>query len=156
MSGFSFKKVAAEDQSYAPIAPGFYDVQFASLEEKTTQAGGVSWNGKMKIAGSNRTFFLSWNVENSSETAQRIAREQISQIADLLGVGEDISIPALSTNTIFNIQLEQRVVGDKVFYQTKGAWKLGKTNEIEAAVNKAEKALGIFTPPASKKKNPWD
>ncbi|MEY3787128.1 MAG: hypothetical protein RIQ94_182 [Pseudomonadota bacterium] len=153
MSGFSFKKVAVEDQAYAPILPGHYNVKFETLEEKATLSGGIAWNAKMKIEGSNRTFFLSWNVENASEVAQRIAREQISQIAELLGVGNDISIESIKTNTVFNVLLEQRVVGDKTYYQTKGAWKLGETSSIEKAVEMAEKAFGIAP---AKKKAPWE
>lgn len=148
---FSFKKeVSQQTNDYAPIAPGVYTVQFDTLEEKPTQAGGVQWSAKMKILATGRTFFLSWNVENKSEVAQRIAREQISQIADLLGVGDDISIDSIKTNTAFEITLEQRVVGDKTYYQTKGAWKLAPTN-IAAGVKKVQDAL-LASP---KKATPW-
>lgn len=148
---FSFKKeVSTQTNDFAPIAPGVYTVQFDSLEEKPTQSGGVSWNAKMKIPSTGRTFFLSWNVENASEVAQRIAREQLSQIADLLGVGDDISIDSIKTNKQFVITLEQRVYGDKTYYQTKGAWKLAETS-LNDAVKMVTKAFE-----APKKKNPWD
>lgn len=148
--GFSFKKEeGTNDGVYAPIAPGVYDVQFDTLEEKATAKGGVAWNAKMKIVGSGRTFFLSWNVENASEVAQRIAREQITQIANEIGVSsDDISIESIKTNKLFTVTLEQRVFEDKTFYQTKGPWKLAQA---------AQKSLNMPTTPATeKKKNPWD
>ena len=151
---FSFKKeLGINDGVYEALKPGLYDVQFDTLEEKPTQTGGIQWSAKMKIVGSGRTFFLSWNVENQSEVAQRIAREQISQIANLLGVGDDISIESIKTNKIFTITLEQRVVGDKTYYQTKGPWKLAQAanKSLAEGAKMVEKA---FTAPVAKK-TPW-
>lgn len=151
---FSFKPVVSEQTTeFAPIAPGEYQVQFAELEEKPTQSGGVQWSAKMKIPATNRTFFLSWNVENASEVAQRIAREQISQIASLLGVQDDISIESIKTNKLFTVVLEQRPYNDKVYYQTKGPWKLADILNV-SAVKKVQDKLAL--PVAEKKKNPWD
>jgi hypothetical protein len=149
--GFSFKQEVVEVKVFAPIAPGVYDVKFDSLEEKQTQSGGVSWNAKMKIINSGRTFFLSWNVENASEVSQRIAREQLTQIATLLGVQSDINLESIKTNKAFTITLEQRVYGDKTYYQTKGPWKLAPMT-MDQAVSAVEKS---FSAPV-KKKSPWE
>jgi hypothetical protein len=164
---FSFKPVVAEsDGVYSPIAPGIYDVQFDTLEEKPTVTGGIQWSAKMKIVGSGRTFFLQWNVENASEVAKRIAREQLTQIATLIGVQNDISIESIRTNKIFTITLEQRVVGEKTYYQTKGPWKLAQAVNksfnipsakaaptLDEAVKMAEKAFSVSAP--AKKAQPW-
>lgn len=158
MSGFSFKKeVSVQTDDFAPIAPGVYDVQFDTLEEKSTSKGGVMWQAKMKIVGSGRTFFLTWNVECASEVAQRIAREQITQIANVLGVPSDlIDLESIKTNKIFTVTLEQRPVDDKVFYQTKGPWKLAQTvnKSLDAGVKMAAKTLGVVASSGSKAK-PW-
>jgi hypothetical protein len=144
---FTFKKELSQSTGeYAPIAPGVYTVQFESLEEKPTLAGGEQWSAKMKIPATNRTFFLNWNVVHENPTVQTIAREQISQIADLLGVGDDISIESIKTNKQFVITLEQRPVGDKTYYQVKGKWKLA-----EVAAPLAPKAPEKKAPPWQKK-----
>jgi hypothetical protein len=157
---FSFKKEVSEnDGVYAPIPNGTYTVIFDSLDEGVTQKGGIAWNAKMKIVSNNRTFFLNWNVENANEVAQRIAREQITQIANLLGVPSDlIDLESIKTNKLFVVNLEQRSVGDKVYYQTKGPWKLAVSNVpssvVTDAANKVNAILG--TAGATKKKSPWD
>ena len=156
MAGFSFKKEVSEnDGVYAPIVPGVYDVQFDTLEESSTQTGGVKWSAKMKIVGSGRTFFLNWNVESSSETAQRIAREQITQIANLLGVPSDlIDLESIKTNKVFTVTLEQRPYNDKIYYQTKGPWKLAQPSPgLSKGVANVVSALGLAP---AKKANPWD
>lgn len=127
----SFKKSEALENAtsgeYAPIAPGVYNVKFEDLNERATQSGGVQWSAKLKIVDGNsfvgRTFFVNWNVVNNSEKAQEIARREIAQIADLMGIGDDISIETMRTNKTFTIQLD---VGDylgKPDYKAKN-WKL--------------------------------
>jgi hypothetical protein len=152
---FSFKKEVSEnDGVYAPIIPGVYNVQFDTLEEVETQTGGFKWSAKMKIVGSGRTFFLNWNVKNASESAQRIAREQITQIANLLNVpSELIDLESIKTNKIFTVTLEQRPYNDKVYYQTKGPWKLADSLNASAIKNVQDK---LALPISEKKKNPWD
>jgi hypothetical protein len=106
-----------------------------TVEEKQTLAGGVSWNLKMKIISdkfTGRTFFLSYNVENANKTTQDIARREIAQIAELVGAGDDISIESIKTNAIFTITLEQRPVGDKVYYNAK-SWVLADKKTVAAA-----------------------
>jgi hypothetical protein len=148
---FSFKKEIAVQNEYAPIAPGVYTVQFESLEEKVPPYGGIQWSAKMKILGTGRIFFLSWNVEHANEIVQRIARNQISQIAELLGTAEDISINTIKTNKHFIITLEQRSHNDKIYYQTKGDWKLAESTStpLADAVKKVQESLAV------KKTAPW-
>ena len=155
---FSFRKEVSEnDGVYAPIPNGTYTVQFDSLEEVVTQKGGIAWNAKMKIVSNNRTFFLNWNVENESLIAQSIARERITQIANLLGVPSDlIDLESIKTNKLFVVNLEQRPSGDKIYYQTKGPWKLAVSNVPTPALSAGmDKVNAILGAPA-KKKSPWD
>jgi hypothetical protein len=132
---------------YAPITPGVYNVQMDTVEEKQTLAGGVSWNLKMKIvseAFKGRTFFLSYNVENANKTTQDIARREIAQIAELVGASDDISIESIKTNSVFSITLEQRPVGDKVYYNAKN-WALTETVKKSVAT----------APSTTTKAKPW-
>jgi hypothetical protein len=152
--GFSFKAVENED-NYAPIPEGIYRVQFAELEEKPSQSGGVQWSAKMKMAESNRSFFINWNVEHENEMTQRIAREQISQVANLLGVelGGDITVKTFHTNQIFVITLKVTTKEDKTYYSTKGGWKLDG-EELKSAVDKAAQAFGVSSASASTSSKP--
>lgn len=130
--GFSFKlsELPEQQNNYEPIPPGEYSVQMESVEEKQTASGeGVMWNLKMKIVSDKykgRTFFLSYNVENKNNQTQEIARREIGNIARLIGVSsDDISLETIKSNKILTAQLDQRPVGDKVYYNVK-KWSLGQ------------------------------
>lgn len=151
--GVTFKasEVPAQSNEYAPITPGQYNVQMDEVQEKETLSGGVSWSLKMKIVGPEsigRTFFLNYNVENSNAKTQEIARREIAEIAALVGAKDDISIETIKTNKVFSITLEQRPVGDKIYYNAK-SWKLA--NEA-ASIKKVQDAL----PTTKTSKKPWE
>lgn len=146
---FSFKKseLPVQDNVYAPIAPGVYEVQMEAVEEKATLSGGISWSFKMKIPATGRTFFLNYNVENANSITQEIARRDIAEIATLIGAGDDISLDTIKTNKRFSIVLEQRPVGDKVYYNAK-KWALASPSQITAAPSTTTKKV---SPPWEKK-----
>jgi len=146
--GFSFKKseLPVQDNVYAPIAPGVYEVQMETVEEKATLSGGISWSFKMKIPATGRTFFLNYNVENANSTTQEIARRDIAEIATLIGVDDDISLDTIKTNKKFSIVLEQRPVGDKVYYNAK-KWSIASQGPSAATAPTTKKV----SPPWEKK-----
>jgi hypothetical protein len=160
---FSFNKsealANATDGEFAPIAPGVYTVQFQDLKEKETQSGGVQWSALIKItAGAKfvgRTFWINWNVVNQSEKAQEIARREIARIADLIGIGDDISIETMKTNAHFEITLEAapEYMG-KPQYNVKN-WKLAGKAEVPKNFVTAASAKAEVTKTAAKKAQPW-
>lgn len=146
---FSFKLSEVTESSFSPIDPGQYKVQIEDVEEKSTLKGGVSWSFKMKVIDSQRKFFLNYNVENSNKVAEGIARGEVLEIAKAMGLSkDDVSIDSMRTNDIFSITLEQRPVGDKIYYSAKNWKKVGPT------MSEAKKMVAdTFKEPA--KKVPW-
>lgn len=159
----SFKKSEALENvtsgEFAPIAPGVYNVKFDDLKERPTQSGGVQWSAMLKIVDGakfvGRTFWVNWNVVNANDKAQEIARREIAQIADLMGIGDDISIETMRTNKVFTIQLD---VGDylgKPDYKPKN-WKLAGEAVGVAAPAKTFTTTVKAAPSTTAKAKPWD
>lgn len=146
--GFSFNtEEVTVSNEFAPIAPGIYNVKFETIEEALTKNNEVKWSAKMKIVDSGRTFFLNWNVGHTSEKARNFAMSEVKGILEAMGVSGVVNINSLRTNATFSVQLEQSPFNDKVYYQTKGPWKLAEA---------ASAPVKATVPTAEKRKNPWD
>jgi len=154
MFSFDLDEVEVKNE-FSPIVPGFYEVQFESIEESKTLNDEVKWSAKLKIINSGRTFFLNWNVGHSSVKARSFAQSEVKKIADALKLTGKVSIDDLRTNAIFKIQLEQSPYNDKMYYTTKGPWVLVESLNV-AGIAKVQASLGIIAPTGVKKKNPWD
>lgn len=158
---FSFKasEVApSENNDFSPITAGQYTVQFQDIQEKETKSGGLQWSALLKITGGakfvGRTFWINWNVVNSSEKAQEIARREIAQIAAMIGTGDDISIETLRTNAHFDITLDVGEYLGKPQYNVK-KWALH--SEAAKTPNFVTKTTAPAAKPAAPaaKKQPW-
>lgn len=165
---FSFKRseVDTSQGEFAPIAAGKYHIEMQDLRERETQAGGIQWSAMFKIVAGEkfvgRTFWVNWNVVNESEKAQNIARAEISHIADLLNLGDDISVETLKTSTVFDIVLDVGEYLGKPDYKVK-SWKLAETAAPQKTftTGKAAPKAAPTTKPAeapakpAAKKQPW-
>ena len=147
--------------SYDPIPEGEYVLKAVDAEEKTTSAGTGSYiKVKFEVVKGEYATRLLWqnfNVNNPSDKAQRIGRQQMVAWATACGKPD-----ADDTDKLLDKQFSAAVAIEK------GTGGYGDSNKIKAflfnqeaapakaAPKPAAKPAAAAAPAAGKAANPWD
>lgn len=157
--GFDVSEVEADaPASYDPIPEGEYVLKALDAEEKTTAKGDGSYiKVKFEVVNGEHAGRLIWqnfNVNNPSEKAQRIGRQQIVAWATACGKPD-----ANDTDKLLESKFKAAVSIEK------GTGGYSDSNRIKAFLFDTAKPATSAKPPASKpapaaapsgKTNPWD
>ena len=166
--GFDLNEYVGENRDYSPIPKGDYELKCTDAEVKSTKSGGEMIAATFEVTKGNyagRKVWNNFNIHNSSETAQRIGREQVSAWARAAGKPNATSFDELLERRFMAlIDIEKGKDG----YADKNKI-VGYMNESAAPAKSAPKQLSIEDmeddiPQAApkkeakegKKKNPWD
>jgi hypothetical protein len=146
--------------SYDPIPEGEYVLKALDAEEKTTSAGTGSYiKAKFEVVKGEYTGRLIWqnfNINNPSEKAQRIGRQQLVAWAAACGKPDaDDTDKLLEKPFTAAVSIEKGTGG----YADSNRIKAFMFNQEAAPAKAAPKPAAKPAPaaaPASKSANPWD
>jgi len=146
--------------SYDPIPEGEYVLKALDAEEKTTSAGTGSYiKVKFEVVKgeySGRLIWQNFNVNNPSEKAQRIGRQQMVAWATACGKPDaDDTDKLLEKPFTAAVSIEKGTGG----YSDSNRVKAFLFNQESAPAKAAPKPAAKPAPaaaPASKSANPWD
>jgi hypothetical protein len=146
--------------SYDPIPDGEYVLKALDAEEKTTSAGTGSYiKVKFEVVKgeySGRLIWQNFNVNNPSEKAQRIGRQQMVAWATACGKPDaDDTDKLLEKQFTAAVSIEKGTGG----YSDSNRIKAFLFNQEAAPAKAAPKPAAKPAPaaaPASKSANPWD
>ena len=146
--------------SYDPIPEGEYVLKALDAEEKTTSAGTGSYiKAKFEVVKGEYTGRLIWqnfNINNPSEKAQRIGRQQLVAWAAACGKPDaDDTDKLLEKPFTAAVSIEKGTGG----YSDSNRVKAFLFNQEAAPAKVAPKPAAKPAPaaaPASKSANPWD
>jgi hypothetical protein len=146
--------------SYDPIPDGEYVLKALDAEEKTTSAGTGSYiKVKFEVVKGEYTGRLIWqnfNINNPSEKAQRICRQQMVAWATACGKPDaDDTDKLLEKQFTAAVSIEKGTGG----YSDSNRIKAFLFNQEAAPAKAAPKPAAKPAPaaaPASKSANPWD
>lgn len=146
--------------SYDPIPEGEYVLKALDAEEKTTSAGTGSYiKAKFEVVKGEYTGRLIWqnfNINNPSEKAQRIGRQQMVAWATACGKPDaDDTDKLLEKQFTAAVSIEKGTGG----YSDSNRIKAFLFNQEAAPAKAAPKPVAKPAPaaaPASKSANPWD
>ena len=145
--------------SYDPIPEGEYILKAVDAEEKTTSAGTGSYiKVKFEVVKGEYTGRLIWqnfNINNPSEKAQRIGRQQMVAWATACGKPDaDDTDKLLDKSFSAAVSIEKGTGG----YSDSNRIKAFLFNQEAAPAKAAPKPAAKPAPaaPASKSANPWD
>ena len=146
--------------SYAPIPDGEYVLKALDAEEKATSAGTGSYiKVKFEVVKGEYTGRLIWqnfNINNPSEKAQRIGRQQMVAWATACGKPDaDDTDKLLEKPFSAAVSIEKGTGG----YSDSNRIKAFLFNQEAAPAKAAPKPAAKpapAAPPASKSANPWD
>ena len=163
--GFDLKDYESSGtRDYSPIPKGEYTIKCTEAESKDTKSGGEMIVATFEVVGgqfNGRKIWNNFNINNSSEKAQKIGREQVASWARTCGKPNATSFDELlERKFIASIDIEKgkdgyadknRVVG----YIMEGSIPTKPKAQvplmdIEEDEPEAKPAKG------DKKKNPWD
>lgn len=159
MAKFGFNVADVEVNApaeYSPIPDGEYTLKAIESEEKSTARGDGSYiKVKFEVAKGEYTGRLLWqnfNINNPSETAQRIGRQQLVSWATACGKPDaDDTDKLLDKPFLASVSIERGTGGYKDSNRIK-AFLFDSTPVVKSSAAKpAPKA-----PPATKGANPWD
>lgn len=167
--GFDSSEVDVNERApgnYEPIPEGEYTLEALEAEDKVTKDGGGSYiNAKFEVKGGEHDGRLLWhifNVQNRSETAQRIGRQQLVSWATACGKPEADDTDKLIGKKFRAIVEIQKGTGGykdsnrvKVFlFDSEAAQTTGKSTPAKSTTP-AKTAVPAKSAGA-KAANPWD
>lgn len=142
---------------YDPIPNGEYILTAVDAEEKETSRGDGSYiKVKFEVARgeySGRLLWQNFNINNPSEKAQRIGRQQLVAWATACGKPDADDTDKLIGKTFrAEVSIEKGTGG----YKDSNRIKAFLFDDAPAAKAAAPKAAPAKAAPASKTSNPWD
>lgn len=158
--GFDVAEVDVNEQvgggSYEPIPPGEYYLKALDAEEKQTKDGTGSYiNVKFEVAKGEHAGRLLWhifNINNKSEKAQKIGRQQLVGWATACGKPDADDTDKL-LDKVFRAEVEiQKGTGGYADNNRVKQFLMAGDDAPKAALKAAPKAAA----PAAKSANPWD
>lgn len=161
MAKFGFNVAEVEVNApadYSPIPEGEYTLKAVEAEEKDTSRGDGSYiKVKFEVAKGEYTGRLLWqnfNINNPSETAQRIGRQQLVAWATACGRPDaDDTDKLLEKPFLASVSIEKGTGGYKDSNRIKAFLF---DNESKPAAKAAAPKAAPKAAPAAKGGNPWD
>jgi hypothetical protein len=164
--GFDLNEYVAEDRDYTPIPKGDYELKCTDAEVKSTKSGGEMIAATFEVASgkfTGRKIWNNFNIHNSSDTAQRIGREQVAAWARAAGKPNANSFDELlerKFKAVVDIEVGKNGYSDKnkiVGYMSDAPAKATpKQTSIEDMEDDIPQATPKKEAKEGKKKNPWD
>ena len=147
--------------SYDPIPEGEYILKAVDAEEKTTSAGTGSYiKVKFEVVKgefATRLLWQNFNVNNPSEKAQRIGRQQMVAWATACGKPDaDDTDKLLDKQFSAAVAIEKGTVGYADSNKIKAFLFNQEAAPAKAAPKTAAKPAAAAAPAAGKSANPWD